>query len=80
LALADADSATPGLCEPEPELRQLWHRLNNQLSVILAHGELLELKAVDGYSRSRAAQVVTGTLGAMSTVKAIRESLEPPVA
>jgi hypothetical protein len=78
LALADADVATPGQRAPEPELRQLLHRLNNQLSVILAHGELLEFKAVDGHNRSRAAQVVTGAIGAMSTVKAIRTRLEQP--
>ena len=33
---------------PHPaELRVLFHRLNNQLGIILAHAELLELKSPD---------------------------------
>ena len=31
-----------GLMPESPELRTLFHRLNNQLGVILAHAELLE--------------------------------------
>ena len=30
-----------------PDLRLLFHRLNNQLGIILAHAELLEAKAPD---------------------------------
>jgi hypothetical protein len=55
-----------------PELRLLFHRLNNQLGIILAHAELLEAKAPDDMNRARAAQVVTGALDAMSTVKELR--------
>ena len=55
-----------------PELRQLFHRLNNQLGIILAHAELLERKAADEGTRSRAGQVVTSVLDAMSTAKEIR--------
>jgi hypothetical protein len=58
--------------DQSPELRLLFHRLNNQLGIILAHAELLEAKAVDEMNRSRAAQVVAGVLDAMSTVKEIR--------
>jgi hypothetical protein len=58
--------------DQSPELRLLFHRLNNQLGVILAHAELLEAKSVDERSRARAAQVVAGALDAMSTVKEIR--------
>jgi hypothetical protein len=55
-----------------PELRLLFHRLNNQLGIILAHAELLESKATDDANRSRAAQVVASALEAMGTVKEIR--------
>ena len=54
------------------DLRLLFHRLNNQLGIILAHAELLESKAPDDMSRARAAQVVTSTLEAMGTAKEIR--------
>ena len=30
--------------DESPELRLLFHRLNNQLGIILAHAELLEAK------------------------------------
>ena len=56
----------------DPELRVLFHRLNNQLGIILAHAELLEAKAVDDVDRARAAQVVTSVLEAMGTTKEIR--------
>jgi hypothetical protein len=58
--------------DQSPELRLLFHRLNNQLGIILAHAELLETKSTDEMSRSRAAQVVAGALEAMGTVKEIR--------
>ncbi len=54
------------------DLRLLFHRLNNQLGIILSHAELLEAKAADEMSRSRAAQVVTSVLEAMATTKEIR--------
>ena len=40
--------------DESPELRTLFHRLNNQLGIILAHAELLESKAVDDRQRARA--------------------------
>ena len=49
----------------------LFHRLNNQLGIILAHAELLECKAVDDVNRARAAQVVASTLDAMGTAREI---------
>jgi len=61
-----------GPMEESPELRLLFHRLNNQLGIILAHAELLETKASDDMSRARAAQVVTSVLEAMGTAKEIR--------
>lgn len=64
-----------------PELRLLFHRLNNQLGIILAHAELLEAKAGDDANRARAAQVVSSALEAMGTAKEIRRlsatSVEP---
>ena len=61
-----------------PELRLLFHRLNNQLGIILAHAELLEAKAADEMNRARAAQVVTSTLEAMNTSNEIRRQTSTP--
>jgi len=58
------------------ELRLLFHRLNNQLGIILAHAELLEAKAPDDMHRARAAQVVASALEAMSTAREIRQYAE----
>ena len=58
------------------QLRLLFHRLNNQLGIILSHAELLEAKAPDEANRSRAAQVVASTLEAMGTAKQIRQHTE----
>ena len=55
-----------------PELGLLFHRLTNQLGIILAHAELLERKAHDDTTRARAAQVVASALEAMATVKELR--------
>ena len=58
--------------DESPELRRLFHRLNNQLGIILAHAELMEAKAPDEVNRSRATQVVASVLDAMGTAKQIR--------
>ena len=63
--------------DESPELRTLFHRLNNQLGIILAHAELLESKATDDMNRARAAQVVAGALDAMLTAKEIRRLSMP---
>jgi len=55
------------------DLRLLFHRLNNQLGIILAHAELLEAKAPDDMNRARAAQVVASALDAMGTAQEIRQ-------
>jgi hypothetical protein len=60
----------------ESELRALFHRLNNQLGIILAHAELLESKAQDDLNRARAGQVIASVLDAMGTAKAIRQHTE----
>lgn len=59
-----------------PELGHLFHRLNNQLGIILAHAELLEAKVGDSANRARAAQVVGSALDAMITAKEIRHQLD----
>jgi hypothetical protein len=57
-------------------LRVLFHRLNNQLGIILANAELLEKKAPDDIHRARAAQVVASVLEAMGTAKELRVELD----
>jgi hypothetical protein len=57
-------------------MRVLFHQLNNQLGIILAHAELLEVKAADHAHRVRAAQVVTSVLDAMTTAREIRRRSE----
>jgi hypothetical protein len=54
------------------ELRDLYHRLSNELGIILAHAELLEARAQDASSRGRAAQIVTSVVNAMGTVDDLR--------
>ena len=55
-----------------PDLGLLFHRLNNQLGIILANAELLEAKAADEMTRARAVQVVASVLDAMATAREIR--------
>ena len=54
------------------ELGLLFHKLNNQLGIILANAELLEAKASDEGARARAGQVVNSVLEAMTTAREIR--------
>ena len=61
--------------DESPDLRLLFHRLNNQLGIILAHAELLEAKAGDDMNRARAGQIVSSTLEAMTTAKEIRTKI-----
>jgi hypothetical protein len=61
--------------DESPDLRFLFHQLNNQLGIILAHAELLESKAPDDAYRSRASQVVSGVVEAMGTTQAIRQAI-----
>ena len=66
-----------GIDAPQPDqLRLLFHQLNNQLGIVLAHAELLEAKAVDTTNRARAEQVVKSVLDAMGTAKEIRRRSE----
>lgn len=69
-----------GRMDESHELRLLFHRLNNQLGIILAHAELLETKSADASHRARAAQVVASALEAMGTAKEIRRQVGTPAA
>lgn len=63
-----------------PDVGLLFHRLNNQLGIILANAELLEVKAGDEMSRARAGQVVASVLDAMATARDIRLLSRAPLA
>jgi hypothetical protein len=67
---APEPGSDPG--EERHDLRALFHQLNNQLGIIVAHAELLEARAVDDTGRARAAQVVASALDAMGTACEIR--------
>ena len=56
------------------QLRLLFHRLNNELGIVLANAELLEAKASSDIHRARAAQVVASVIDAMGTAREIRRS------
>jgi hypothetical protein len=58
--------------DQSPEVQLLFHRLNNQLGIIVAHAELLEAKTADEADRARAAQIVASALDAMTTAREIR--------
>jgi hypothetical protein len=54
------------------DLPTLFHRLNNQLGIILANAELLEVQIADPAQRARASQVVSSALDAMATSRDLR--------
>ena len=56
----------------QAELTRLFHRLNNQLGVVLANAELLEARLSNETERARAALVVSGALEAIATVRDLR--------
>ena len=58
------------------DLGLLFHRLNNQLGIILANAELLEAKLADEPARARAALVVSSALEAMTTARELRLRLK----
>jgi hypothetical protein len=67
--LGAAETAMP------QDVVNLFHRLNNQLGVILANSELLENKLQDETHRVRAAQVVTGALEAIGIVQNLKHAV-----
>lgn len=54
------------------DLSGVFHRLNNQLGIILANAELLEARLHEEALRARASQVVLGALEAISSVQELR--------
>ncbi len=71
----DTSPGAPRDARPGPDIVSLFHRLNNQLGVILANSELLESKLADDAQRVRAAQVVTGALEAIGTVQHLKRAV-----
>ena len=67
-----ADDRTRAAGGDAEDLGLLFHRLNNQLGIILANAELLEAKSADEMARARAAQVVASVLDAMTTARELR--------
>jgi nitrogen-specific signal transduction histidine kinase len=61
------------------DLSRLFHRLNNQLGIILANAELLESRVTDEAQRARAEQVVKSVMDAIATVQTLRRSMNAAV-
>jgi hypothetical protein len=57
-------------------LRTLFHRLNNQLGIVLANAELIESRVADRMAKARAAQVIDSALEAMATVRELRGRID----
>jgi hypothetical protein len=62
----------------QTEAGLLFHRLNNQLGIILAHAELLEAKSTDEVNRTRARHVITSVFDALGTAREIRDRVQLP--
>jgi hypothetical protein len=58
------------------ELAALFHKLNNQLGIVLANAELLELKSADHTTRARASLVVSSAIEALATARDLRSRVE----
>ena len=69
--------APAGNATTPAELRVLFHRLNNQLGIILAHAELLEITSPDDGCRARASQIVAAALEAMGTSRELAQRSDP---
>ncbi len=74
-ATSDCDDCSVPV-DDESELGTLLHRLNNQLSIILANAELLEKKLGDDTDRSRVSQIVASVVDAIGTARDIRSRTE----
>lgn len=74
--MADAPADPPGRTLEATDLRTLFHRLSNQLGIVLAHAELLEAKSPDPAQRARASQVVQAAVDATRLARGIRERVD----
>ena len=54
------------------EMNRLFHRLNNQLGIVLAHAEMLEETSVEEAQREHASRVVASVIDALGTTREIR--------
>ncbi len=70
--MAPDPSTAPSSPVDPTALSQVFHRLNNQLGVILANAELLEARLTEDNQRARASQVVSGALEAISAIQDLR--------
>ena len=68
--------ASSGPLLMSPEHRALFHQLNNQLGIVLAHAELLETTASNEQQRARAAQIVASVLDALRTSRELQRQVE----
>lgn len=68
-----------GSASDQADLGRLFHRLNNQLGIILANAELLEAKSPDEMNRGRAKQVVMSVLDAIGTANQIKTTFQTPL-
>jgi len=67
--------ARKAVTDSQPDLSGLFHRLNNQLGIILANAELLEVRLVDEAQKARAGHIVAGALEAMSAIHDLRRAV-----
>lgn len=76
VSAVEPDRLTPGSGRADlssQDLSGVFHRLNNQLGIILANAELLEARLTEDALRARASQVVSGALEAISTIQDLRK-------
>ena len=72
------ESPPPATPAPAPpELVRLFHKLNNQLGIILANAELLEARLTDATHRARAGQVTGSAVEAIATAQELRRHVLP---
>lgn len=72
MALAEA---SPSVSTSPRDFSKLFHKLNNQLGVVLANAELLESRLTGDGERERAGLVVSGALEAIATVRDLRQQV-----
>ena len=73
-----ARDRNPAMPDSTPDLPRLFHKLNNQLGIILANAELLEKRIADDTHRARAGQVVSSVVEAIATTQQIRHLATGP--